>query len=59
MMILNTIAISQNPLSVCLCLCLSVRLAESRTEPVSDNAALSPQEVSEENLLSIHDNDLE
>ncbi|TKS76427.1 Low density lipoprotein receptor adapter protein 1 [Collichthys lucidus] len=31
------------------------RLAESRSEPVSDDAALSPQEVSEDNLLCNND----
>ncbi|XP_038581182.1 low density lipoprotein receptor adapter protein 1-like [Micropterus salmoides] len=35
------------------------RLAESRSEPISDDAALSPQEVSNENLLSISNNEFE
>ncbi|KAM8725517.1 low density lipoprotein receptor adapter protein 1 isoform 1-T1 [Acanthopagrus schlegelii] len=35
------------------------RLAESRSEPVTDDAALSRQEVSEENLFSIRNNGFE
>ncbi|CAK6962251.1 low density lipoprotein receptor adapter protein 1 isoform X2 [Scomber scombrus] len=35
------------------------RLAESRSEPVSDNAALSPQEVCHENMLSVCNNEFE
>ncbi|XP_070782424.1 low density lipoprotein receptor adapter protein 1 [Enoplosus armatus] len=35
------------------------RLAESRSEPVSDDAALSPHEVSNENLLFISINEFE
>lgn len=42
-----------------LLLSVSVRLAESRSEPVTDDAALSRQEVSEENLFSIRNNEFE
>lgn len=43
--------------NITLSLSLCLRLAESRSEP--DNAALSPQEVSNENLLPICDDEFE